>query len=192
MNSRLALIGSLAMIERNHIYMGLSYYYSFSAPKTVPASELEKFLKSVERQAKALGFEPTFVLNGPFTSEEQKQFARRITGGLLVNDPCLKGVTLIDTSKVWDYSPETGECRVIPEYGVLLVLTDDKACETVFGFFSYPEELADLNRRKLVDLPHKGRWFFHDFVDSSDLRYRIIVKYFADAGFLEHESDEFI
>lgn len=162
--------------------MGLSYYYSFGAPKTVPASELEKFLKSVERQAKALGFEPTFVLNGPFASAEQKQFVRRITGGFLVSDPRLKGVSLLDTSKVWDYSPEIGECRVIPEYGVLLVLTDENACETVFGFFSYPDELTDLNKKELAVMPLKGRWFFHDFVDRPDERFRKLVKRFADAG----------
>lgn len=172
-------------------YMALSYYYTFSAPKSVSSSELETFLKSVEQQAKALGFEPTFVLNGPFASEPQKQFVRRITGGLLLSDPRLKGVTLLDTSKVWDYSPEIGECRVIPEYGVLLVVTDENGGETVFGFFSYPDQLNDLNNRELAVMPHNGRWFFHDFVDTPDSRYRKIVKIFADAGFLEQETDEY-
>ncbi len=91
--------------------MGLSYYYTFSASKTVPAAELERFLKVVEKKTQDLGFNPTFVLNGPFASDEQKQFVRRITSGLLVDDPRLKGVTLFDTSKVWDYDPESGRCR---------------------------------------------------------------------------------
>ena len=74
--------------------MALSYYYTFSAPKIIPAAELGKFLKMVEEKAQDLGFDPTFVLNGPFATEEQKQFSRRITSGLLVNDPRLKGVTV--------------------------------------------------------------------------------------------------
>lgn len=117
--------------------MGFSYYYTFGAPKTIPAAELEKFLKTVEERAKDLGLNPTFVLNGPFASDEQKQFIRRITSGLLVEDPRLKGITLLDISKVWNYDRETGRCRIIPEYGVLLVVTDERGCETVFGFLSY-------------------------------------------------------
>jgi hypothetical protein len=171
--------------------MALSYYYTFGAPKTIPAAELEKFLKTVEEKAQDLGFDPTFVLNGPFAAEEQRQFIRRITSGLLVNDPRLKGATLLDTSKVWNYNREMGECRVIPEYGVLLVVTDEHKCETVFGFLSYPDELTDLNQKELAVMPHKGRWFFHDFVDTPDARYRKIVKLFADAGFVEQERDEY-
>jgi hypothetical protein len=172
--------------------MSLSYYYTFSAAKTVDASALEKFIKTVEQKAKSLGFQPTFVLNGPFRTEQQKQFVRRITSGLLVNDARLKGVTLLDTSKVWNYNRELGECRVIPEYGVLLVVTDEQGCETTFGFLSYPDALNDLNQKELAVMPHKGRWFFHDFVDTPDIRYRSIVKMFADAGFVEQERDEFI
>src|SRR2546428_7821737 len=123
--------------------MALSYYYTFGAPKTVRAAELEKFLKTVEEKAQDLGFEPTFVLNGPFATDEQKQFARRITSGLLVSDARLKGVTLLDASRVWDYDRGLGECRVIPEYGVVLVVTDEHGCEAIFGFLSYPDELTD-------------------------------------------------
>lgn len=171
--------------------MSLSYYYTFSAPKTVLASELETFVKVVEQKAKAMGFQPTFVLNGPFDTEQKKQFARRITSGLLVNDPRLKGITLLDASKVWSYDREKGECRVIPEYGVLLVLTDERECETVFGFLSYPDELTDFNQKELAVMPHKGHWFFHDFVNTPDIRYRKVVKMFADAGFVEQERDEY-
>ena len=170
--------------------MALSYHYTFGAPKSVSAAELEQFLKMVEEKAQDLGFDPTFVLNGPFASDEQKMFVRRITSGLLVDDERLKGITLLDTSKVWNYDQKTGRCRVIPEYGVLLVVTDERRCETVFGFLRYPYVLGDLNGKRLVDMPHKGRWFFHDFVDSPDARYRCIVKLFADAGFVEQEVDE--
>jgi hypothetical protein len=171
--------------------MALSYYYTFGAPKSVPAEELEKFLKTVEEKAQDLGFDPTFVLNGPFASDEQKEFVKRITSGILVDDERLKGVTLVDTSKIWFYDQEEGRCRVFPEYGVLLVVTDERRCEIVFGFLWYPDSLNDLNGKQLVDMPHKGRWFFHDFVDSPDTRIRSIVKMFANAGFVDQELDEY-
>jgi hypothetical protein len=171
--------------------MGLSYYYTFSAPKSVPAAELESFVKKVEREANKMGFAPAIVINGSFATNEQKQFARRITSGLLVTNPALKGVTLLDTSRVWNYDPERGECRAIPEKGVLLVVTDEHGCEIVFGFLWYPDALLDVNGRELVMVPHKGRWFFRDFVDTPDIRYRAIVKMFADAGYLESEKDEY-
>jgi hypothetical protein len=172
--------------------MSLSYYYTFGASKTISAAELKKFLKAVEKKAQDLGFNPTFVLNGPFVTDEQKQFIRRITSGLLVSDPRLKGVTLLDESKVWNYNREMGECRVIPEHGVLLVVTDERKCETVFGFFSYPDELTDINQKVLAVMPHKGHWFLRDFVNSPDSRYRKIVKMFDDAGFVKQERDEYI
>lgn len=171
--------------------MALSYYYTFSAPKTVSASELESFLRTVDNAAKGMGFEPTVVINGVFTSSEQRQFARRITGGLLVTDPRLKGVTLVNKSQIWDYDPERGECRIIPEKGVLLVVTDQKGCETVFGFLWYPDVLLDANGRELVKSPQNGRWFYHDFVDTPDRRYRDLIRMFADAGYLESEKDEY-
>lgn len=171
--------------------MGLSYYYNFGTPKSVPASELDSFLRTVEPEAKKMGFHPTFIVNGSFATDEQKKFVRRITSGLLVSDPRLKGVTLLDTSQVWHFDPERGECRVIPEQGVLLIVTDERGCETVFGFLWYPDALLDLNGRELAEMPHKGRWFFHDFVDTPDKRYRAIVKMFADAGYVESEKDEY-
>jgi len=36
------------------------------------------------------------------------------------------------------------------------------------------------------------RWYFRDFVDSPDPRFRKIVKRFADAGYVEAENDEFV
>ncbi len=171
--------------------MALSYYYTFSAPKTVSALKLESFLQTVEDTARGMGFKPTIVINSFFKSPKQRTFARRVTGGLLVTDPRLKGVTLVDTSQVWDYDPQRGECRMIPETGVLLVVTDEKACETVFGFLSYPDILFDANGKELVKSPQSGRWFYHDFVDTPDKRYRAIVKMFADAGYLESENDEY-
>jgi hypothetical protein len=61
----------------------------------------------------------------------------------------------------------------------------------VFGFLKYPESLKDLNGRDAVLTGIGDRWYFRDFVDSPDSRFRKIVKRFADAGYIEAERDEF-
>ena len=171
--------------------MGLSYHYKFSAPKSVTSAELERFVKKVEAEAKRMGLEPTIVINAAFTTAEEKKFARRLTTGLFAEDERLKGVTLLDESKVWSHDRINGSCRVIPETGVMLVVTNERGCETAFGFLYYPDSLADINGNELALLPSKGRWIFRDFVDSPDSRYRKIVGLFAEAGFVEEELDEF-
>ena len=171
--------------------MGLSYHFTFSAPAATTAADLEKFLRTVEVEAKKIGFHPTMVLNAAFVTEEQKQFARRLTTGYWIEDEKLKGVTLLDERQVWDYHPVHGSCRLIPERGVVLIVTDEQGCEIVFGFLAYPKELRDVNQRVLLTTPCSDRWFFRDFVDSPDPRYRKIVRRFAEAGFLELEKDEF-
>ena len=171
--------------------MSLSYHFAFTAPKTVSAAELEQFLKKVEQDAKAMGFNPTLVLNASFKTPEQREFVRRLTTGLWVEDERLKGVTLRDERQLWSYDREHGSCRVIPEHGVVLVVTDEQGCETIFGFMRYPDQLADVNGKVLVEIPTKGRWFYRNFVDSPDVRFRKIVRKFAEAGFVEQERDEF-
>jgi len=172
-------------------YMGLSYHYKFSAPKSVTAAELERFVKKVQTAAEKMGFKPTTVINAAFTTAEEKQFARRLTTGLHVEDERLKGVTLLDESKVWSHDRSNGSCRVIPEKGVLLVVKDECGCDTMFGFLFYPDSLTDMNGKELAALPSNGRWIFGDFVDSPDPRYRKIVKYFKDAGYVEDKMDEY-
>lgn len=171
--------------------MSLSYHYSFRAPKTVTAAELEQFVKTIESSAKKMGFNPTTVINAVFNTAEQKQFARRLTTGLFIEDERLKGVTLLDESKVWCYDRTNGSCRVIPEKGVMLVITDERGCETVFGFLWYPDALTDINGKQLAVLPSKGHWIYRSFVDSPDSRYRQIVELFNKAGYLESQHDEF-
>ena len=171
--------------------MGLSYHFTFRAPAATTAADLQKFLRTAEVEAKAMGFHPTFVLNAAFVTGEQEQFARRLTTGYWIEDEKLKGVTLLDERQVWDYHPVHGSCRLIPERGVVLIVTDERGCETVFGFLAYPKELRDVNQRILLTTPCSDRWFFRDFVDSPDPRYRKIVRRFAEAGFLESEKDEF-
>jgi len=171
--------------------MALSYYYAFGAPKSTSPAVLESFLKDVEKKAKEVGFGPNIIINASFSTKEERKFVRRITSGLLVVDERLKGATLLDDSRIWDYDRERGECRVIPEKGVILITTGRDGCEVPFGFFWYPDSLIDLNGKELVMMPHRGRWHFRDFVDSPDERYRAIVKMFEREGYLESEKDEY-
>jgi len=80
---------------------------------------------------------------------------------------------------------------LLPTRGVLLLLTDDRGCETAFGFFQFAEAVKDIHGRTLAETGLAGRWYFRDFVDSPDPRFRNIVKQFASAGYLEAEQDEF-
>lgn len=100
-------------------------------------------------------------------------------------------MTLLNEETVWNYDRDRGACRVIPEQGVVLVVTDENGRETVFGFLKYPDRLTDANGKVLAEIPTKGRWFYRNFVDSPDPRFRKIVKKFVSAGFVEVEHDEF-
>lgn len=171
--------------------MGLSYHFRITAPAERSAEELERFLKSVEASAKEMGFDPTMVLDARFDSDERRSFAKRLTRGLVVEDEKLKGVVLLPEDRVWSHDPVGGHCRIIPERGVVLVVTDEIKCESVFGFFKYPQTVLDNNDRHIVNTGTDGRWVFSDFVDSPDPRYRQIIRLFADAGYVESEKDEF-
>jgi len=171
--------------------MGLSYHFSFAAPAKTKPGDLEVFLKSIETEAKVMGFNPTLVLNASFDTPERKEFARRLVTGLPVEDERLKGVALPAPGTVWSHDQQHGKARVIPAKAVMLVLTDEHQCETVFGFFKYPEEIADIHGKQIAKVGLKNRWISRDFVDSPDPRFRKIVRLFADAGYLESEKDEF-
>src|SRR6185295_15544273 len=106
--------------------MGLSYYYEFTAPSDTPAEKLEEFLRDVERSAKSLGFEPTTVLNVPFDTPERRQFASRLGGSFTLQDKRLKGVAVPAPGQLRDHDPVSGECRLIPQHGVVLVVTDEE------------------------------------------------------------------
>jgi hypothetical protein len=172
--------------------MGLSYHYTFSAPATVSAEELTVFLRSVEGEAQKMGFHPTMVLNAAFDTPERRQFARGVVKGVHVEDERLKGVVMPAQEQVWDFSPGLGHCRLAPERAVILVVTDERGSETVFGFARYPDTLRDINGRELMESPVGNRWFFRESVDSPDPRFRKIVKRFAAAGYLDWEKDEFV
>ena len=172
--------------------MGLTYHYKFRAPAEKPAKELEAFLRSVETEAKRLGFALTMVLNARFDTNERREFVRRLTTGHLFSNERLKGAVVLQRGQVWDHDAIAGECRVIPEEGVVLVVTDEQGCEGVFGFFRYPDALRDLNGRASVETGLAGTWVFRDHTKSPDPRTRRIVKMFSDAGFLEEELDEFV
>jgi len=171
--------------------MGLSYYYTLVAPATASAEDLTAFLKGVEKQAQRLGFEPTLVLNATFDTPERCRFARRLTTGFFIEDERLKGVALPANAAVWEHDPHGGTCHLLPTNGVVLVVTDEQGCETLFGFFQYPERVKDVHGHTLAETGLAGRWHLSQFVDSPDTRFREIVRLFTKAGFLESEKDEF-
>ena len=171
--------------------MGLSYYFSFTAPARTKPGDLETFLKSVEVEAKKMGFNPTLVLNAVFDTSERKEFARRLVTGYPIEDERLKGVALPAPGMVWNHDQQHGTARVIPNMAVVLVLTDERRCETIFGFFKYPEDIMDIHGKPIAKTGLKNRWISRDFVDSPDPRFREIVRLFANAGYVESEKDEF-
>jgi hypothetical protein len=172
--------------------MGLSFFYEFTAPAETPASELEAFLRNVEHEAQALDFDPTIVLNVPFDTPERRDFANRLGGNFTLQDERLKGVAIPAPGQLRNHVRESGECRLFPEHGVVLVVTDERGCEACFGFFQFPEHVTDMNGAILADTGLGSRWWFRDFVDSADSRYRTIVKRFEERGFVLSVKDEFV
>lgn len=170
--------------------MGLSYHFGFRAPAGTPADELAGFLANVEGDARLLGFDPTMVVHGAFDTAGRQEFGRRVARGLPITDQRLRGAGLPDGT-YWDHNAASGYFRLVPEYGVMLIVTDEHGTETVFGFFRYPETVRDQDGRELMRLPEGGAWISGSFVDSPDPRYRSIVRRFSRAGFLDHETDEF-
>jgi hypothetical protein len=171
--------------------MSLSYYYSFVAPANTSATSLKELLIRLEQEAQRMGFYPTLVLDAPFDTPERREFARRLTTGVRVEDQRLKNAILPADTAVWEHDEREGTCHVLPTHGVVLVVTDEHGCETVFGFFRYPETVKDIKGRVIAETRSSGDWQFSDFVDSPDPRFRKIVRLFADAGFLASEKDEF-
>lgn len=171
--------------------MGLTYHFSFAAPATTRPEELEAFLQNIEGDTHLMGFHPTAVVNGPFDTPERREFARRVARGLVVEDDRLRGVEFAKET-CWNFGDGTGYCRLAPEHGVLLVITDERAREIVFGFFRYPRVIRDRRGREVMPVPGDGDWTFGDCVKSPDQRYRAIVRRFAAAGYLVSELDEFV
>lgn len=169
--------------------MGLTYHYSFTAPAAVPPEKLESFLLNVEGDARLMGFNPTTVVNGPFDTPERREFARRVARGLTVEDDRLQGVEL---PKEAYWSCGDGYCRLAPEHGVLLVATDERGCEVVFGFFRFPRVIRDRTGREIMPVPGNGAWVSGDCIKSPDQRFRAVVRRFAAAGYLASELDEFM
>jgi hypothetical protein len=171
--------------------MSLSYYFTFSARPETRAEELVAFLKGVETEAKRMGFYRTLVLNASFDTAKRREFARRLTRGLLVQDRRLVGAELSDDAPMQRDSPQDGSCRLMPTSGAVLVVTNEQGDEVIFGFFRYPEAVKDVNGRTVAETGLKGGWYLTGYVDSADPRYRRIVRLFAAAGYLQSEVDEF-
>lgn len=168
--------------------MGLTYHFGFVAPATVSDRTLEAFLRRVERDAQAMGFRPTAVINGPFDTPERRDFSRRIARGLTVTDPRLRGRTLPEEGY---WSRGEGFCRLAPERGVVLIVTSERGEETALGFFRYPDTIRDREGRTVMSTPGDNVWRSADCVKSPDPRYRSLVRRFAEAGYLDSEIDEF-
>ena len=131
------------------------------------------------------------VLDAAFDTAERQKFARQLTTGARLESEKLKGVVLLRDGQVWNHDAVTGCCRLIPKRGVMMVVTDAHKRETVFGFFQFPATLQDLNGKDVVTTHQGDRWTFQNFVNSPDSRFRQIVKRFTDAGYTDHEKDEF-
>ena len=172
--------------------MSLTYRYSFAAPTETPADELERFLRSVETESRALGFNPTIVLNVRFELPEQRDFARRLASSCVVEDERLRSDLSLRDDQVWQHHRESGTVRPIPREGVVLVITDERGRESCFGFLRYPEEIRDTTGVKVMNTPFGQCWQFSDFVQTADPRYREMVRLFAEAGYLAVESDEYL
>lgn len=170
---------------------GMRYHFSFSAPASVTSEELEHFLKSVEQEARQMGFFPTLVLNARFDDHHRIKFVTRITKGLILQNDMLIGASRPNSYQICDYDPVLGQCRVLPEEGVLLIVTDEAGRETPFGFFRYPRVVVDVMGHELMDTGTNGKWIFEGFVDAADDRGRKIARKFAEAGFMMAERDGF-
>jgi hypothetical protein len=139
----------------------------------------------------ALGFDPTIVLNVPFDTPERREFANRLGGNFPLQDERIKGVVIPAPGQLRNHDPQSGECRLFPEHGVVLIVTDERGYETCFGFVELPEHIIDIHSAILADIRLGGRWWFRDFVDSPDLRFRAIVAKFSERGFMRTVKDEF-
>ena len=171
--------------------MGLSFFYEFTAPAATPASAIEAFLHEVQLEAQSLGFDPTIVINVPFDTPERRDFANRLGGNFTLQDERLKGVAIPAPGQLRNHDPESGECRLSPERGVVLVVTDERGCEACFRFFQFPAHILDIHGAILADTGLGSRWWFRDFVSSPDPRYRTIVAKFQDRGFLRSVRDDY-
>jgi hypothetical protein len=165
-----------------------NHHFSFAAPAAITADDLAAFLQDVEGDARLMGLHPTTVVNGPFDNPERRTFAKRVARGLTVEDERLRGVEM-SKEECWSWGD--GYCRLAPEHGVLLVVTDERGCEVVFGFFRYPRIIRDRAGRAIMSVPGAGDWIAGDCVKSPDPRYRAIARRFAAAGYLASELDEF-
>jgi hypothetical protein len=171
--------------------MGLSYHYSLRASASTTAAQLAAFLETMEGDAKLLGFNPTIVVNGPFDTPDRRDFARRIARGRIIEDSNLRGELDLPREICWSHYPESGECRLAPSYGVVLVLTDELGIESVFGFFRFPGQIRDRAGKVLADVPNASEWSSGTFINSPDPRYRAIIRRFREAGYVASERDEF-
>lgn len=171
--------------------MGLTYYFKFRAPAETDAKALMDFLAAVEEQAKQMGFGPTALVDAVFDTDERRNFSRRLTTGLPVEDLRLRNARLQPTPHVYAHDPVSGSCRIMPVRGLVLILTNERGIESVFGFFQYARTIKDAAGNDLMPLPGGEDWLFSDHMKTPDSRYRAIVSRFREAGYVVAEHDDY-
>jgi len=119
----------------------------------------------------------------PYFMARYNDLLAALGGGYSLQDEKLKDLALPQEGQIRDYDPVSGSCRLIPEHGVVLVVTDEGGCETCFGFFRFPGKIVDIHGKSLVNTGLNGAWAYRDFVNSPDPRYREIVRMFAESGY---------
>ena len=168
--------------------MGLNFRYQFRAPAEVTAAELAAFLHRIEIEAQRMGFRPTAVINVQFDTAERVKFARRLGGSLWLQDERLNDSEPLGIAR---YVREEGACSLPPIGGVVLVVTNESGHEACFGFMKYPESIQTGDGRVVAESGLGESWWFEDYVQTPDARYRALVRRFVEAGFATRVVDDF-
>ena len=161
--------------------------YQFRAPAETPAAELESFLRRVESEAQRLGFGPTAVINVQFDTAERAMVARRLAGALWLERERLHCPEPLDLTR---YLTKDGLTLPPPLGGVLLIVANESGDEACFGFMRYPESIQTGDGSVVVESGLGRSWFFENFVQTPDPRYRSLVQMFVEAGFAAKIHDD--
>jgi hypothetical protein len=108
-----------------------------------------------------------------------------------VENKCLIGINPPE-GLCWTVIPAAGIVRLAPTYCAILVVTDARGTESVFGFLRFPAEVRNRQGVAVMPMPGPGVRRFGSFIDSPDRRYRKLVGRFRGAGYLESELNEYV
>jgi hypothetical protein len=170
--------------------VSLSFRYEIKAPATTSPELLQLFLSRIERNVKELGFDDTFILNGPFDTADKQALSQRIGARYYLENENLKGLALPADGQIFHHDLVSGLGRLIPIYGVLLLAAEKQGVEFCLGFLQFPKEIRDIHG-KLIVRTGLNYWHFKGFVNSPDVRDRQLIEIFNRAGYLESAFDEY-